>query len=359
MTRAEKIFLDAQRYFKEESYEKAFELHLRSAELGYAPAQSNVGYAYLHGKGTQQDYTQAVAWFEKAAAQNNTPAMINLGYCYTKGFGVTADKEEAMYHFGRAAMLGSEQAQKLYDRMQVELGIAAPALVQEEAEPVPEAPVTEPIPDAAEASEAVAEEPAEKEAPFHYEDAKQRVRKLIGADFRWALLALAVTAVSFALTQLLAGLIPELVYILLWLVTLAGFFVASAGLSAVPGFRNAKKCLDRLEKLGLLDLAVEEIQFGDPQPFGFSGCITESFIYGNGAIFAIEDILWVYPKAEKKLKALKVVSKTLPPMTLSGAARIDRTGMMDKTIAQLLARNPKILSGNTPENKKAYEQLRG
>ena len=358
MTRAEKIFLDAQRHFKEESYEKAFELHLRSAQLGYAPAQSNVGYAYLHGKGTRQDYAQAVAWFEKAAAQNNTSAMINLGYCYTKGFGVTVDKEEAMYHFGRAAMLGDGQAQKLYDRMQAELGIAAP-IREEAAEPILEAPAEEPVPYEEEESVEIAEEPAEKEAPFHYDDAKQRVRKLIGADFRWALLALLATLVSFALTQLLKGLIPELLNILLWLVTLAGFFVASAGLSTVPGFRNAKKCLDRLEKLGLLDLAVEEIQFGDPQPFGFSGCITENFIYGNGAIFAIEDILWVYPKAEKKMKALKVASRTLPPMTLSGAARIDRTGMMDKTIAQLRARNPKILSGDTPENKKAYEQLRG
>lgn len=336
MTKAEKLFIEAQREFKAEHYEKALDLHLRSAELGYAAAQSNVGYAYLHGKGTAQDYEKAVVWFEKAAAQDNAPAIINLGYCYTKGFGVPVDKREALDLFGRAAMLGSEQGKKNYERLQKELGIETPAEPEADtaADPIPES------------------------LPEHYPDAKKLVRKLIGADYTRVLIALAVLVVTFTASQLIGDGVSDILVVALWLVIVACFLVVMLGISSIPGYRNATKCLNRLEALGLLDKAVEEIKFGDPQPFGFSGCITKSFVYGNGAILAISDILWVYPHEENKFIALKIGSKAYPPMTLSGAAKNDRTGMIDKAIAELTSRNPNILSGNTPENKKAYNQSR-
>ena len=332
MTKAEKLFIEAQRHFKAENYDKAFDLHLQSAELGYAVAQSNVGYAYLHGKGVGQDYEKAVAWFEKAAAQDNAPAIINLGYCYTKGFGVAKDPQEALNLFGRAAMLGSAQGKKNYDRLKKELGME-------------EAP-------------ADTEEVMEEAAPAHYPDAKKQVRKLIGADYTRVLIALAGLIVSFTASRFIGDGVHDILVVALWLFIVGCFLVVMLGVSAIPGYRNAGKCLNRLEELGLLDKAVEEIKYGDPQPFGFSGCITKSFIYGNGAIVAIDDVLWVYPKEENKFTALKIGSRAYPPMTLSGAAKNDRTGMIDKAIAELQSRNPAILSGNTPENKKAYQQSR-
>lgn len=334
MTKAEKIFIEAQRHLKSENYEKAFALHLQSAELGYAVSQSNVGYAYLHGQGVAQDYEKAVEWFRKAADQDNAPAMINLGYCYTKGFGVPQDNEEALNLFGRAAMLGSEQGQKNYDRLKKQLGIEAPE------------------------EETVADEPTPESAPQHFPNAKKLVRKLIGADYTKILIALAGLVITFSVSQIFKESLSPVLSVLLWFVIVACFLLVALGISSIPGFRNASKCLDRLETLGLLDQAAAEIQFGDPQPFGFSGCITGHYIYGDGAIFSVDDILWVYPRETDKYTALMVCSKALPPMRLSGALKNDRTGKIDIAIAALLEKNPDILSGHTPENKKLYEARR-
>lgn len=41
------------------------------AEAGNAQAQARLGKAYYQGRGVQQDYAQAVQWFEKAAAQGS------------------------------------------------------------------------------------------------------------------------------------------------------------------------------------------------------------------------------------------------------------------------------------------------
>lgn len=355
MKRAERLFIEAQSYFKAEAYEKAFELHLRSADLGYDAAQTNVGYAYLHGKGVVQDHEKAVEWFEKAAAQDNAPALINLGYCYLKGFGVAQDKQEALNCFARAAMLGSEPAQKHYDRLLAELGQDSVSLPQVLAKKPEETPAEPETPEEETEEE---ESVSFKSASTHYPDARQQVRKLIGADFRWLLIAAVSMLLAVLIHQLFGEQLPELLQILLWVVILGSFLVVAAGLSALSGYRNAKLCLDRLEELGLLDLAVEEITFGDPQPFGYTGCITDTFIYGNGAILAISDVIWVYPKTDNKFKALKVASKAHPPMTLSGAPKRDRAGLMDKTIALLLERKPGILVGNTAANKAAWKKAR-
>jgi TPR repeat protein len=43
---------------------------------------------YLEGRGVQQDDTQAVAWYRKAAEQGDASAQQSLGYMYVKGRGV-------------------------------------------------------------------------------------------------------------------------------------------------------------------------------------------------------------------------------------------------------------------------------
>jgi len=45
-----------------------------SAQQGHAEAQSNLGYAYLYGRGVARDYHTALDWFRKAAAQNQPNA---------------------------------------------------------------------------------------------------------------------------------------------------------------------------------------------------------------------------------------------------------------------------------------------
>ena len=49
------------------------------AEQGDAPAQSNLGLMYYHGKGVPQDYKTAVKWFTLAAEQGRD-AQAGAGY---------------------------------------------------------------------------------------------------------------------------------------------------------------------------------------------------------------------------------------------------------------------------------------
>ena len=44
-----------------------------------AKAQLNLGNMYCNGDGVEQDYTEAVVWYRKAAEQGNAGAQFNLG----------------------------------------------------------------------------------------------------------------------------------------------------------------------------------------------------------------------------------------------------------------------------------------
>lgn len=59
------------------------------ADRGDVCAQCNLGRMYFEGKGIQQDYKQAMYWFNKAAEQGNAIAQNNLGVMYYKGQGVS------------------------------------------------------------------------------------------------------------------------------------------------------------------------------------------------------------------------------------------------------------------------------
>ena len=70
---------------------KAFKLYQQAAELGYAKAQSNLGYYYFRGLGgAEQSYEQAVRWFHAAACQGHPHALYRLGYCFEYNLGIGA-----------------------------------------------------------------------------------------------------------------------------------------------------------------------------------------------------------------------------------------------------------------------------
>jgi Sel1 repeat len=56
---------------------QAFQLTLKAAQNGYAPAQEVVGMMYAIGKGVEQDYREAAKWFLTAAEAGNTRAAAN------------------------------------------------------------------------------------------------------------------------------------------------------------------------------------------------------------------------------------------------------------------------------------------
>ena len=59
-----------------------------AAERGNPTGQSACADMLIKGEGVEQNATEAVAWYQKAAAQNNIRALNGLGYCYYNGQGV-------------------------------------------------------------------------------------------------------------------------------------------------------------------------------------------------------------------------------------------------------------------------------
>ncbi|MBQ0023410.1 MAG: sel1 repeat family protein [Prevotellaceae bacterium] len=90
---------------------KAFQWCMKSAEQGYAPAQSHLGNCYYIGRGITQNYEQAVYWYRKSAEQGNKTAQYNLGICYYNGRGIAENDKQAVYWFRKSAEQGDASAQ--------------------------------------------------------------------------------------------------------------------------------------------------------------------------------------------------------------------------------------------------------
>ena len=82
-----------------------------AAERGEASAQHSLGLMYDQGLGVAQDYTEAVAWYLKAAGQGNADAQSRLGQLYAAGKGVAQDPGQALAWFRKAADQGVAGAQ--------------------------------------------------------------------------------------------------------------------------------------------------------------------------------------------------------------------------------------------------------
>ena len=80
----------------EQDYKEAMKWYQKAAAQGNAIAQKNIGYLYDQGKGVEQDYEEAMKWYQKAADQGNASAQNNIGALYYYGDGVKQDYEEAM-----------------------------------------------------------------------------------------------------------------------------------------------------------------------------------------------------------------------------------------------------------------------
>lgn len=85
---------------------------VQAAEAGDAEAMYSIGELYYYGDGVEQDYAQAMAWYQKAAELGDAKAMNNIGALYYNGWGVRADRAQAKEWFQRAADAGNELAKE-------------------------------------------------------------------------------------------------------------------------------------------------------------------------------------------------------------------------------------------------------
>jgi TPR repeat protein len=90
--------------------EKAFYYFKAAAEKD-PYAQNELAYLYAAGKGTKQDYKQALVWYQKAARHGLASAEYNLGLMYLYGLGTNVDKTVGMDWIKQSALHGFLPAQ--------------------------------------------------------------------------------------------------------------------------------------------------------------------------------------------------------------------------------------------------------
>ena len=92
------------------SLKKSFELFLKAASLGNDYAQNNLGKMYYKGVYVDKDYSEALAWFEKAANQNFKHSYFYLGYLYVFGDIEKQDFKKGRDYLEKALAIGSASA---------------------------------------------------------------------------------------------------------------------------------------------------------------------------------------------------------------------------------------------------------
>lgn len=100
---------------------EATEWFQRAAENGYAAAQTNLGYAYATGEGRKQDFSMALTWYRKAAESGDAVGQFNLGYMYYEGAGVSPDYSESRKWWRLAAAHGHADSAEMIRRLDREI----------------------------------------------------------------------------------------------------------------------------------------------------------------------------------------------------------------------------------------------
>lgn len=117
--KAEKGDADAQNklgdYYNEEGAEQdlteAVKWYRKAAEQNHDRAQLSLGQHYAYGHGVKQNPVEAVKWYRKAAEQDFTLAKNRLAACYAKGEGVEKNLMETVKWYRRSAELNSPAGQ--------------------------------------------------------------------------------------------------------------------------------------------------------------------------------------------------------------------------------------------------------
>ncbi|WP_167631587.1 zinc-ribbon domain-containing protein [Mariprofundus ferrooxydans] len=94
----------------EKDVTEAFVWYRLAAKRGEPIAQYYLGSAFFNGFGCEKDYEKAVYWYEKASKQNLSDAILSLGWMYENGHGVQKDCKKAHENYLISAELGSATA---------------------------------------------------------------------------------------------------------------------------------------------------------------------------------------------------------------------------------------------------------
>ncbi len=95
----------------EQNFGEAVRWYEKLAKQGDVRAQTTMGLMYSRGYGVKKDAQAAHRWWNFAAAQNDPGAQYNLGLSFANGDGVAQDYERAVQWYTKAAGRGHVQAQ--------------------------------------------------------------------------------------------------------------------------------------------------------------------------------------------------------------------------------------------------------
>lgn len=87
---------------KSHSFERAYDLYQKAAELGNLEAMCDLGYMYLVGQGVEIDKAKSAYWYKKSADLGYVHSMRDIGQSYLYGEGVDKNGELAVKYFSLA-----------------------------------------------------------------------------------------------------------------------------------------------------------------------------------------------------------------------------------------------------------------
>lgn len=102
---------DAIEALKRGDHVLAFQEALRSAQEGNVSGQSNVAAFYATGTGVEQNFAEALKWWQRAAEQGMLGAEYSIGCLYLNGQGVPRDSYQAAAYLRKSAEQGHAAAQ--------------------------------------------------------------------------------------------------------------------------------------------------------------------------------------------------------------------------------------------------------
>ena len=94
----------------EQDDSQAMRWYQRAAAAGDLTATNNIGFLYFAGQGVERNIGEALRWFVKAAELGSIGAMDNIGEMYARGIGVEQSDTEALQWFRKAAERGHAAA---------------------------------------------------------------------------------------------------------------------------------------------------------------------------------------------------------------------------------------------------------
>lgn len=98
-------------------YKEAVELYQQAADKQYPRAVWHMGWLHLNGRGVRRDLHQAIRLFEQAARSGDAQAQLNFAEMLEQGHRGTEGRSQALYWYEKAAAQGIEPAKKAVKRL--------------------------------------------------------------------------------------------------------------------------------------------------------------------------------------------------------------------------------------------------